>query len=49
LVWLNKYNLCLFALKTYDYIPADVGLKISTEIEEFYKQHSLYPNDFNSI
>lgn len=51
ITWFGLINivLCLATLKTYDYISAKVGLKLTTQIGQFQRQNFSYPTDFNSI
>lgn len=51
ITWFGLINmvLCSATLKTYDYVSEKVGIKLTTQIEQFKKQNSAYPTDFNSI
>jgi len=51
ITWFGLVNivLCLLSLKTYDFVSQRVGQKISLQVDDFKRQNSIYPTDFNSI
>ena len=41
--------LCLMTIETYDYITENVGLKISTTIEDYYVEFDTFPKNLDPI
>lgn len=51
ITWFGFINLvlCLFTIKSYEYISDNVGHKISTELEIYKNHYYNYPSNLNSI
>lgn len=51
ITWFGLINmvLCLLTIKSYEFVSDKVGYKISTELENYKKQHFDYPSDLNSV